>query len=41
MPFLAYLNDRTIATESDVRKYLGLEFVGTFPLYDSKHFGKN
>ncbi|MCB1704803.1 MAG: hypothetical protein KDI17_08065 [Halioglobus sp.] len=41
MPFLAYLNDRTIATEADVRKYLGLEFVGTFPLYDSKHFGKN
>tara|TARA_R110002072_G_C7940288_1_gene532440 strand:+ start:1041 stop:2471 length:1431 start_codon:yes stop_codon:yes gene_type:complete len=41
MPFLAYLNDRTIATESDVRKYLGLDFVGTFPLYDSKHFGKN
>jgi uncharacterized protein involved in exopolysaccharide biosynthesis len=40
MPFLAYLNDRTIATEADARKYLSLDFVGTFPLYDSKHFGK-
>jgi polysaccharide biosynthesis transport protein len=39
MPLLAYLNDDTIADEADVRKYLGLEFVGTFPLYDKKNFG--
>jgi len=40
MPFLAYLNDSTIADEEDVRKYLGLEFVGVFPEYDNKLFGK-
>lgn len=41
MPFLAYLNDSTIADEDDVRRYLGLEFVGVFPEYDNKLFGKS
>ncbi len=41
MPFLAYLNDSTIADDEDVRKYLGLEFVGVFPQYDNKLFGKS
>ncbi|MEZ5567197.1 MAG: hypothetical protein R3E54_02385 [Halioglobus sp.] len=41
MPFLAYLNDSTIATEDDVRKYLGLEFVGLFPQYNKNLFGKS
>ncbi|MDG1944718.1 MAG: hypothetical protein P8J17_10715 [Halioglobus sp.] len=40
MPFLAHLNDRTIASEADVRKYLGLEFVGTFPLCNNKNLGQ-
>ena len=40
MPFLAYLNDSTIADEEDVRKYLGLEFVGVFPEFNNKLFGK-
>lgn len=39
MPFLAYMNDSTIGDEDDVRKYLGLDFVGTFPRYDKKLMG--
>jgi uncharacterized protein involved in exopolysaccharide biosynthesis len=41
MPFLAYLNDSTIASEDDVRKHLGLEFVGLFPQYNKNLFGKS
>lgn len=40
MPFLAYLNDRTISDESDVRKYLGLEFVGSFPNLEKYNVGR-
>ena len=31
MPFMAYLNDTTIASTQDVKKYLGLDFVMVFP----------
>lgn len=31
VPFLAYLNDKTIAEPRDVKKYLGLDFVTVFP----------
>lgn len=40
MPFLAFLNDSTIADEADVHKYLGIEFVSSFPKYDKKLLGK-
>ena len=35
MPFMAYLNDSSIADASDVKKYLGLDFVTIFPDLDS------
>jgi len=32
MPFLAYMNDSSISDENDVRHYLGVDFVSSFPL---------
>jgi len=40
MPFLAFLNDATLASESDVRKHLGLSFVCTFPNHTKSLSGK-
>jgi len=38
MPFLAYMNDSTISDENDIRRYLGIDFVSSFPRinYDGK-----
>ncbi len=40
-PFLAYLNDSTISSEEDVHTYLGLDFVGMFPLHHKALTGKS
>ncbi len=41
LPFLAYLNDSTISSEADVRKYLNIDFVSSFPRYDQKTLGNS